>query len=128
LTCAHKIQNYFVSWLRELERLAAPLWNPAPILRWNMHKTYLRDLQAQGVAIPPTCWLQRGDGAELATIFVEHGWSEAVIKPAISATAYNTWRTTYDKATHDQPRFAALLQASDMLVQQFMDPIVTQGE
>jgi len=51
-----------------------------------------------------------------------------VIKPAISATAYHTWRTTGEQAAQDQERFAALLQHSDVLVQQFMDPVVTEGE
>jgi hypothetical protein len=124
----HLHPSSFISWLRHLERLQIPLWNPAPILHWNLHKTYLRDLQTQGVAIPPTCWLKRGSQAELATIFADYGWKEAVIKPAISATAYHTWRTTREQARQDQERFAARLQGSDMLVQQFMDPVVTHGE
>lgn len=124
----HLHPDSFISWLNDLERLQVPLWNPAPILHWNLHKTYLRDLQAQGIAIPPTCWLERGCEAKLATIFADHGWKEAVIKPAISATAYHTWRTTCEQAGQDQPRFAALLQHSDALVQQFMDPVVTYGE
>jgi hypothetical protein len=124
----HVHPSRFITWLRHLERLQIPLWNPAPILQWNLHKTYLRDLQTQGVAIPPTCWLTRGCTAELATIFADHGWKEAVIKPAISATAYNTWRTTREQGRQNQSRFAALLQDSDLLVQQFMDPVVTYGE
>jgi len=93
-----------------------------------MHKTYLRDLQTQGVAIPPTCWLDRGSQAELAIIFADHGWKEAVIKPAIAATAYHTWRTTRAQGSQNQSQFATLLQDSDMLVQQFMEPVVTYGE
>jgi hypothetical protein len=124
----HLRPSTFSAWLTELERLGVPLWNPAPILRWNMHKTYLRDLHAQGIAIPPTCWLERGSQAELGTLFADHGWEEAVIKPAISASAYQTWRTTRAQAKHDQPQFAAGLQHTDLLVQQFMEPVVTYGE
>jgi hypothetical protein len=124
----HVHPSRFITWLTHLEHLEVPLWNPAPILRWNMHKTYLRDLQTQAVAVPPTCWLERGCNAELATILADQGWKEAVIKPAISATAYNTWRTTREQGSQDQSRFAASLQHADILVQQFMDPIVTDGE
>ena len=124
----HLHPSRFITWLRHLERLQIPLWNPTPILHWNLHKTYLRELQTQGVTIPPTCWLQRGCTAELATIFADHGWKEVVIKPAISATAYHTWRTTSAQGSQDQLRFAAMLQLSDVLVQQFMDPVVTYGE
>ena len=124
----HLHPSSFIRWLRYLEQLQVPLWNPTPILQWNLHKTYLRDLQTQGVTIPPTCWLKRDSKAELATILADHGWREAVVKPAISATAYHTWRTTREQARQDQERFAALLQHSDVLVQQFMDPVVTYGE
>jgi hypothetical protein len=124
----HVHPSRFITWLRHLERLQIPLWNPAPILQWNLHKTYLRELQTQGIAIPPTCWLTHGSKAELATILAGHGWKEAVIKPAISATAYHTWRTTREQTRQDQSQFAALLQHADLLVQQFMDPVVTSGE
>jgi len=124
----HLHASSFIRWLRHLEHLQVPLWNPTPILHWNLHKTYLRDLHTQGVAIPPTCWLDRGYQAELETILADYGWEEAVIKPAISATAYQTWRTTREKARQNQSRFATLLQYSDVLVQQFMDPVVTYGE
>jgi hypothetical protein len=88
----------------------------------------LRDLHTQGVAIPPTCWFDRGSQAELGTIFADYGWEEAVVKPAISATAYQTWRTSRKRCNHDQPQFATSLQHSDMLVQQFMAPVVEYGE
>jgi hypothetical protein len=124
----HLQPGAFLAWLAALEHLQAPLWNPAPILRWNLHKSYLRDLHDQGVAIPPTCWLDRGSRAILGDLFADLGWENAVIKPAISATAHQTWRTTRTQALHDQPHFAAHLQHADMLVQQFMESVVTDGE
>jgi hypothetical protein len=124
----HLRPSVFSAWIAALEKLQIPLWNPASILQWNLHKSYLRDLHARGVAIPPTCWLDRGSQAELGTLFADHGWEEVVIKPAISATAYQTWRTTRAQIQRDRPRFAASLQLADMLVQQFMEPIVTDGE
>jgi glutathione synthase/RimK-type ligase-like ATP-grasp enzyme len=124
----HLQPSTFSAWLADLERLQVPLWNPVPILRWNLHKSYLHDLHAQGVAIPPTCWLARGCQADLKTVLADHGWAEAVIKPAISATAYQTWRTIRQQGTQDQPHFAASLQHADLLVQQFMEPVVKAGE
>src|SRR5437763_8612906 len=37
------------------------LVNPAPVLRWNTDKRYLRDLSAAGVPIVPTVWAEPGD-------------------------------------------------------------------
>src|SRR5262245_7862751 len=47
----------FVAWA---EQLPVPLYNPADIVRWNTHKSYLRDLEASGVPIVATEWLHRG--------------------------------------------------------------------
>jgi hypothetical protein len=124
----HLRSTAFMDWLATLEQLQAPLWNPIPILRWNLHKNYLRDLQARGIAVPPTCWLERGTHAELEALLAAHGWREAVVKPAISATAHQTWRTTHTRANEDQQQFAGCLQQCDMLVQRFMEPVVDHGE
>lgn len=124
----HLQPGAFSAWLAAMERRQRPLWNPAPLLRWNLHKNYLRDLHAQGVPVPPTCWLECGSHAELETLLAEHDWERAVVKPAISATAYGTWRTTRAQAHRRQARFAAQLQQTDLLVQQFSDPVVTDGE
>ncbi|MCG8351222.1 MAG: hypothetical protein MI924_25910 [Chloroflexales bacterium] len=34
----------FAAWVTRLEQKHTPLWNPAALVRWNMDKTYLRDL------------------------------------------------------------------------------------
>src|SRR5690554_7888486 len=49
----------FLAWA---ERVAeqAPLYNPAPIVRWNTHKLYLRELEGLGVPLAPTQWFEAG--------------------------------------------------------------------
>src|SRR4029453_13731827 len=68
----HLHPSSFIRWLRYLEQLQVPLWNPTPIL------------QTQGVGIPPTCWLKRDSKAELATILADHVWRARVAKPPFS--------------------------------------------
>src|SRR5262249_11994288 len=43
----------FVAWIDRVAR-AAPLWNPSEIVRSNMSKRYLYDLEARGVNTVPT--------------------------------------------------------------------------
>src|SRR6056297_21013 len=33
------------------------LWNPAEVLRWNSHRSYLLELEERGAPIPPTAWM-----------------------------------------------------------------------
>lgn len=66
---------------------ATALWNPAEVLRWNSHRSYLLELEERGAPIPPTAWLARGDEVELATLLAARGWDAVVISPAVPGAA-----------------------------------------
>jgi glutathione synthase/RimK-type ligase-like ATP-grasp enzyme len=123
----HKPRD-FSRWIGHLEELKITVWNPAEILRWNMNKTYLRELAAQGVAIPPTVWLEAGSSADLYALLAANGFEQAVIKPTISATAYQTFHTSLATARHDQLRLDTILRTSGALVQQFVEEVKKTGE
>src|SRR5881409_3462144 len=111
----HRLEE-FLAWVTRLERAEVPLWNSPAVLRWNSHKSYLRDLAASGVPIVPTRWLERGAPVDLARLLRDAGWREAVVKPAVSASAHGTWRTSVETASADQPRLDELLGAGDLMV------------
>ena len=116
----------FAAWLDRLERLGAPVWNPVPLLRWNMDKRYLRELEAAGVRCVPTRWVEGDDAPPLEDVLRERGWSRAVVKPVISGGAHETWMVERGGA-HDEGRFRRLAAAGAM-VQPFVEEIATEGE
>ena len=118
----------FLLWVDALERAGVLLLNPPAVIRWNHHKAYLRDLAGHGVATVPTVWLERGADADLGGVLADRGWEEAVVKPAISASAYETWVTSRSSARTDQGRFRALLFAGDALVQPVVPEVRSGGE
>src|SRR5258706_11368488 len=118
----------FLHWVGTLERAGTLLLNPPAVLRWNHHKSYLRDLAAHGVATVPTVWLERGADADLGGLLAERGWAEAVVKPAISARARETWVTSPSSNRTDQGRLRALLLAGDALVQPVVPEVGSKGE
>lgn len=124
----HQRPAEFRQWLDRLARGGVPLWNPGALVRWNMDKTYLRELAQRGVLVVPTVWLAQGSAVQLSAVLAEQGWQQAVVKPAISASAFGTFRTSMAQADADQPQFAALLARSGMLVQAFQHQIRTNGE
>src|SRR5689334_5935792 len=77
----------FIAWIDMLEAKRVRLWNPPNIVRWNSHKTYLRDLATQGVPTIPTLWLDCGTKATLADELQRHQWSTAIVKPSVSGSA-----------------------------------------
>ena len=124
--CIRSIWDYhlhpqqFQQWLAQLEEANVPVFNPVSVLRWNMQKHYLRDLEAKGINIIPTAWITRGQDINLQALMDDNGWQQAVVKPQISASAYHTWKTGN---ADDQARFTALLNEYDLMVQPFVEAI-----
>lgn len=116
----------FARWLDTIDRARVPLWNPSAVVRWNMHKSYLRDLESHGIAVPRTVWLRARERRTLAGIMKREGWKEAVVKPAVSASATHTWRAT--AATAADVPFADLVKSSDVLVQELIPEVARDGE
>ena len=82
----HLAPRRFAAWLDRVEGSGRPCVNPLNIVRWNLHKRYLLELEARGCAIPPTRLIEtRG----------------AVAKPAISGGAYRTVRIEGDVLVQD---------------------------
>jgi len=114
----------FRRWIDDRDAEGATLWNPAPLVAWNTHKFYLRELEAKGIPIAPTRFLPSGSVADLAAILEEENWERAVIKPAVSATAHRTFRRDRDEAA----RLGTLVAEGDTLVQEYLPEIETRGE
>jgi glutathione synthase/RimK-type ligase-like ATP-grasp enzyme len=80
----------FLAWA---DRVGARLRNPPEVLRWNTDKRYLADLDAAGIPVVPTTFLEPG-----APMVLPDG--PCVVKPVVSAGSRDT-------ARHDQRRAAA---------------------
>ncbi len=75
----------FVAWAQRVAQMTR-LSNPFPVIRWNTDKHYLAELEAAGVPVVPTIWLEPElhlSGRALHTRFPAGG--DFVIKPAVSA-------------------------------------------
>jgi glutathione synthase/RimK-type ligase-like ATP-grasp enzyme len=122
----HRVPQ-FAAWLLSLDHLGIPVWNPPSLLRWNMVKTYLRDLDAAGIAVTPTAWVD-GKAPHLVHLLEQQGWHDAVVKPIVSASSYKTFRTTRDTAKADQEQYVDALSTGAVMVQPFLPEIAAEGE
>lgn len=117
----------FLQWLVRCET-RTHLINAAPLVRWNLDKHYLLDLERAGVPIPPTRIFERSSGATLAEAFRGSGWSEAVLKPAISGAGRHTYRIGPNDVERLEGTFRELLEQEAMLLQEFRPEILQGGE
>lgn len=116
----------FLGWISTLENSGTRIWNPPDMVRWNADKTYLRDLESQGIPIVPTFWPE--SRVKLRDKLREVGWNQAVVKPRVSATAHRTRLVSIDSADTEQSLLDQLLEGPGAMVQQFMDAVQTRGE
>lgn len=123
----HTDVGRFRALLAAMEDAGVTVLNPPSVVRWNVHKSYLRDLQAAGVEIPATTWVERGSDASLEAILREQGWRDAVVKPAVGAASTDVWRASATDAAAAERRFETLVAERDVLVQAFV-PEIEDGE
>jgi hypothetical protein len=118
----------FLGVLEEIERLGVRLENGSEIARWNMQKTYLRDLAARGIEIVPTFWRDRLGPGELVPLFEELRSAEGVIKPVVGANAQGAWRLDAASARALAPEIEAFFTQRPLMMQPFERGIVEEGE
>jgi glutathione synthase/RimK-type ligase-like ATP-grasp enzyme len=130
----HHRPKEFLLWVNEVkENHDGSLRNSPQLVQWSVDKRYLKDLDAGGIAIVPTIWVSAVEGdvaPNLDALIAAQGWNEgAVVKPAISATAHQTWRVAPRRASEHQTRFESLLASSPsgVMVQPFL-PEIREGE
>ncbi len=117
----------FDAWLSRIDGLGVPLWNPAPVVRANREKTYLRALDAGGASVVPTIWVGRGSTDAFDALLASRGWSDAVVKPAVSAGAFRTVRARRGDPEGEAALRSALAHSAAM-IQPYMAEIAAEGE
>ena len=123
----HRVPTMFGSWLQALEDSGRATWNPPAIARANIDKIYLKPLEAAGVAIPKTRWIDDGATRDsLAAVMTDEGWSRAVVKPRIAATAYGTF--LIDRTVSLSEDELAPARSSGALVQELVPEVMDRGE
>lgn len=83
----------FAAWLDAVDGVAQ-LHNPAVVVRWNLDKRYLLDLEAYGVPVVSTEFLADLDAVEGA--LRQRRGAEVVLKPNVSAGSRHTGRFAAD--------------------------------
>ncbi|MGY4396724.1 hypothetical protein ACVWZA_001909 [Sphingomonas sp. UYAg733] len=94
------------------------LLNSAALLAWNTRKTYLAELETNGIAIVPSRF-GRADAASVAAAFDHFGVDELVIKPQVSGGSHRTVRVG---------RGDPVDPLDDAIIQPFVAAVSDEGE
>jgi glutathione synthase/RimK-type ligase-like ATP-grasp enzyme len=107
--------------VREWEGQGVRLHNPASVLRWNADKTYLARLESKGAPVAPTLFVDRVEEEGLHQAAARFGTDRLVVKPQVSAGAFQTIRWSPGTPLDDGPDRAAMIQP-------YLPSIETSGE
>lgn len=117
----------FAPWLENTAKVTKFI-NPVDIINWNIDKHYMLELQEAGINIPPTVFIEPGDKRTLKDITRALDWKEFILKPAISGGAWHTYRMNKENISEHEEIFKELIKDRSMLVQDYQESILTEGE
>lgn len=118
----------FLQVLQTIQDSGAILENSLDIVRWNINKRYLQELQSAGVTIVPTEWRECLSEADLEQLLQTAAPHEIVVKPLIGAGAERTWRLSRATDPGVLRRVLATYNNQPVMVQPFQNSVLTGGE
>jgi len=111
----------YLRWVRQVGATSR-LVNPADVIEWNLDKTYLRDLELEGIRVVPTQWVRAGDRWDPPT-------GQYVIKPSISAGGRETALYGPAHAADARTHVARLVGVGHtVMVQPYLESVSDPGE
>ena len=118
----------FMAVLEAIEESDALLLNSLHVVKWNINKNYLQEVQTKGAEIVPTLWLETFDFSLVEGYFEYFETEQIVIKPTISANADNTFWLKKDSFLQKKQELQESLINRQLMVQPFIQSIVDHGE
>ena len=117
----------FWEWLEQV-KTKTRLINSYELIKWNIDKHYLKDMSSWGIETVPTYFADKGCNMKLHEIAKRNQWKDLVIKPAISASAFKTYKILANEIQVNEKLFNSLVQERNMLVQPYFETITQLGE
>lgn len=119
----HERVDHYLACLEGLERDGLPVLNRPEVVRWNMRKTYLREL---GPSAIETLWTDEAPRADAITrAFDALGADEIVVKPQVGAGSIRTVRLKRNE-WNEADLAAGPINAA--MIQPYLRAIETEGE
>ena len=123
----HRKFTLFEAWLDKMEALNITMLNDYRTVRWNFDKHYLKEVEAIGLEIAPSIFLNRGWAGELDTIFSQLTSDKIIIKPCISGGSVNTFVVNRNYTATQREDVIKLAASVDLIAQPFLHEI-EEGE
>ncbi|MDD0853429.1 hypothetical protein HBN50_09985 [Halobacteriovorax sp. GB3] len=109
----------FLSLLNLIESKKCKVYNPVDLIRWNLNKRYLEELQKSGIKVVPTTYVDSFSLKNLDAIEFPF-----VVKPIVGASGRDTFLI---KGSSDLSKLEVLYNQA-VMIQPFVESIKSEGE
>jgi glutathione synthase/RimK-type ligase-like ATP-grasp enzyme len=116
--------DYFLATLKKIEESGCKLLNPYSVVKWNSHKTYLKDLEEKGIDIIPSIFLERETIGSFQEKLRFLNSKKYVLKPTVGASADKIQVLDEEEVLK---QFEQCTQLQDWFVQPFIEEVL-EGE
>lgn len=117
----------FSKWLNKVSK-ETTLLNSETIIRWNIDKHYLLDLQKKGVHICESYFVEATEKRTLKELTAHYKLKEFVLKPCVSGGGRHTYKVDLDTINKYEEIFKELIAKEAMILQPFQYNIIDKGE
>lgn len=121
----HQDPQAWSAWVEEVSS-STRLINSPDLLKWNVSKQYLLQLQRAGLPVVPTLLFPAGEEKHLVEAISATGWTDVVMKPAIGAGATGV-RRFREGLSSDLGAYAQELGSRGPFLAQSYEPSVETG-
>jgi len=118
----------FISWINKATSAGYKILNKPEIIKRNLHKSYLKELQRRGVLTADIMFIPKKSVLKLEDVFERKRFKKVVIRPAISAGGYENYLVPREEAESFNPIAEKILETSDLMIQDYIEEIETRGE
>jgi len=118
----------FLDVLAAIEASSAHLVNSLDLVRWNLEKTYLRELEMRGADIVPSRFFGRFDAEQVADCFDLHATGTIVVKPVVGANSDNIFVLTRPLPANVIDELGRVFAERPFFVQPFVESVRSEGE
>lgn len=115
----------FLKKLKEIETSGGNLLCPSSVVQWNMHKSYLKQLEQEGVKIVPSIFGDNLTKEVFETAATAFEVNKFIVKPPVSANADNTYIMKEGDLDEKALKF---FKNKEYIVQPYINSINTHGE
>ena len=117
----------FLAVLDQIEQSQATLLNSLGLVRWNIHKGYLFELESKGVELVPTLRFEQLNQKTLKDAFTQLNSDQLIVKPLIGANADDTFWIK-ERESKNWEKALKIFENKEGMIQPFMNAVVEEGE